>query len=151
MFVPFTFPPAVNESFFSPNLFVNNKYCQLEKYIYFIHSNTCVVVSHCYHLYRTFNLAYSGSPFWLTEFYLMIYYFFLTLGSLILSNFTSKKSKIFILFVFMWCALCLVARLHQIPCNPLDCSLLDSSVHGDSLGKNAGVGSHVLLQGIFPT
>ena len=51
----------------------------------------------------------------------------------------------------MCCALRLVAQLRQIPCNPLDCSLLDSSVHGDSLGKNAGVGSHVLLQGIFPT
>ena len=27
----------------------------------------------------------------------------------------------------------------------------DSSVHGDSLGKNTGVGCHALLQGIFPT
>ena len=26
-----------------------------------------------------------------------------------------------------------------------------SSVHGDSLGKNARVGCHALLQGIFPT
>ena len=26
-----------------------------------------------------------------------------------------------------------------------------SSVHEDSPGKNAGVGSHFLLQGIFPT
>ena len=26
-----------------------------------------------------------------------------------------------------------------------------SSVYGDSLGKNTGVGSHALLQGIFPT
>ena len=26
-----------------------------------------------------------------------------------------------------------------------------SSVHGDSLGKNTGVGCHALLQGIFPT
>ena len=26
-----------------------------------------------------------------------------------------------------------------------------SSVHGDSPGKNTGVGCHVLLQGIFPT
>ena len=30
-------------------------------------------------------------------------------------------------------------------------SLLGSSVHGDSPGKNTGVGCHVLLQGIFPT
>ena len=33
----------------------------------------------------------------------------------------------------------------------MDCSLLGSSVHGDSSGKNIGVGRHALLQGIFPT
>ena len=31
------------------------------------------------------------------------------------------------------------------------CSLMGSSIHGDSPGKNTGVGCHVLLQGIFPT
>ena len=36
-------------------------------------------------------------------------------------------------------------------CDPLDCSLLGSSVHGDSPGKNTEVGCHALLQGIFPT
>ena len=36
-------------------------------------------------------------------------------------------------------------------CDPMDCSLLGSSVHGDSPGKNTGVGCHTLLQGIFPT
>ena len=30
-------------------------------------------------------------------------------------------------------------------------SLPGSSVHGDSSGKNTGVGCHALLQGIFPT
>ena len=33
----------------------------------------------------------------------------------------------------------------------MDCSLPDSSVHGDSPGKNIGVGCHAHLQGIFPT
>ena len=33
----------------------------------------------------------------------------------------------------------------------MDCSPPGSSVHGDSPGKNTGVGCHVLLQGIFPT
>jgi len=32
----------------------------------------------------------------------------------------------------------------------MDCSQLGSSVHGDSPGKNTGVGCHALLQGIFP-
>ena len=36
-------------------------------------------------------------------------------------------------------------------CNPMDCSLPDSSVHGDSPGKNTRVGCHALLQGIFLT
>ena len=35
-------------------------------------------------------------------------------------------------------------------CNPMDCSPRSSSVHS-SPGKNIGVGSHGLLQGIFPT
>ena len=34
---------------------------------------------------------------------------------------------------------------------PMDYSPLGSYVHGDFPGKNAGVGCHVLLQGIFPT
>jgi len=34
---------------------------------------------------------------------------------------------------------------------PHDCSPPGSSVHGDSPGKNTGVGCHALLQGIFPT
>ena len=32
-----------------------------------------------------------------------------------------------------------------------DCSPPSSSVHGDSPGKNTGVGCHALLQGMFPT
>ena len=35
--------------------------------------------------------------------------------------------------------------------DPRDCSSPGSSVHGDSPGKNTGVGCHALLQGIFPT
>ena len=33
----------------------------------------------------------------------------------------------------------------------MDCSLAGSSVHGDSPGKNTGVGFHELFQGIIPT
>ena len=36
-------------------------------------------------------------------------------------------------------------------CDPMDCRPPGSSVHGDSPGKNNGVGRHALLQGIFPT
>ena len=49
------------------------------------------------------------------------------------------------------CCVCLVAQLCPTLCNPKDCSLPSSSVHGDSPGKNTGVDCHALLQGIFPT
>ena len=41
--------------------------------------------------------------------------------------------------------LCLVAQLCPTLCDPMDCSLPGSSVHGDSSGKNTGVGFHTLL------
>ena len=47
--------------------------------------------------------------------------------------------------------LCLVAQSCLTLCNSMDCSPPGSSVHGDSPGKSTGVGSHALLQGIFPT
>ena len=33
----------------------------------------------------------------------------------------------------------------------MNCSLSGSSVHGDSSGKNTGVGCQFLFQGVFPT
>ena len=36
-------------------------------------------------------------------------------------------------------------------CDPMDCSLPGSSVHGDSPGKNIEMGCHALLQVIFLT
>ena len=46
---------------------------------------------------------------------------------------------------------CLVAQLCPTLSDPLDCSPPGSSVHGDSPGKNTGVGCRSLPQGIFPT
>ena len=46
--------------------------------------------------------------------------------------------------------LCLVTWSCLTLCDPVDCSLPGYSVHGDSSGKNPGVGCHALLQGIFP-
>ena len=45
----------------------------------------------------------------------------------------------------------LVAKLCLTLCDPSDCSLSVSSVHGIFPGKNTGVGCLFLLQGIFPT
>ena len=46
---------------------------------------------------------------------------------------------------------CLVTKSCPTFCDPMDCSLPGFSVHGDSPGKNTGVGCHFLLQGIFLT
>ena len=43
----------------------------------------------------------------------------------------------------------LVAWLCPTLCDPMNCSLPGSSVHGDSPGKNTGMGCHFPLQGIF--
>ena len=45
----------------------------------------------------------------------------------------------------------LVPKLCPTLCDPMDCSPPGSSVHGDSAGKNTGVGPHAFLQGIFTT
>ena len=47
--------------------------------------------------------------------------------------------------------LCSVMQLCPPLCYPMDRSPPGSSVHGDSSGKNVGMGCHALLQGIFPT
>ena len=55
-------------------------------------------------------------------------------------------------FIMLRCTeLCLVAQSCPTLSDPMDCSPQGSSVHGDSPGKNTGVGCHALLQGIFPT
>ena len=51
------------------------------------------------------------------------------------------------------CAAWVCAKLLQsclTLCDPMDC-LPASSLHGDSPGKNTGVGCHAFLQGISPT
>ena len=49
------------------------------------------------------------------------------------------------------CVCVLVDQSCLTLCNPMDCSLPGSSVHGDSPGKNTGVDCHAFLQEIFPT
>ena len=44
----------------------------------------------------------------------------------------------------------LVAQSCPTLCNCMDCSPLGSSVHGDSPGKNTGVGCHAFLRGNLP-
>ena len=52
---------------------------------------------------------------------------------------------------YLGAVLCLVAQPCLTLCNPMDCSPPSSSVHGDSPGKNTGVGCHALLHRVFPT
>ena len=62
-----------------------------------------------------------------------------------------KEKKVLTQYIFLFALLCLVTQSCPTLFNPVNCSLPGSSVHGDSLGKNTGVGFHALLQGIFPT
>ena len=55
------------------------------------------------------------------------------------------------LLIYNLAVLCLVAQLCPTLCNLMHCSPPGSSVHGDSPGKNTGVGCYSLLQDIFPT
>ena len=67
------------------------------------------------------------------------------------SNFISFlsifASLLFLQFTF---SVCLVAQSCPTLCDPMYCSLPGSSVHGDSSGKDIGVGCHALLQGNLP-
>ena len=60
------------------------------------------------------------------------------------------KSEHYILLYRNVC--CVLSRSVNVQlCNAIDCSPPGFSVHGDSPGKNIGVGCHALLQGIFLT
>ena len=48
-------------------------------------------------------------------------------------------------------AVCLVTQSWLSLCNPMNYSLPGSSIHGDSPGRNTGVGCHARLPGIFST
>ena len=54
-------------------------------------------------------------------------------------------------YVYSSCVLLCCVQSHLTLCEPTDYSPPGSSVHGDSPGKNPGVGFHALLQGTFPT
>ena len=62
-----------------------------------------------------------------------------------------KGFYFFFFFIYVCAVLCLVNQSCLNLCDPMDCSPTGFSVHGDSPGKNIGVGCHVLLQRIFPT
>ena len=47
--------------------------------------------------------------------------------------------------------MCICAQSCPSLCDPMDCSLPASAVHGISPGNDTGVGCHSLLQGIFLT
>ena len=49
------------------------------------------------------------------------------------------------------CRVCFITQSRPTLCNPVDCTLPGSSVHGDSAGKNTGVACHAFVQGIFPS
>ena len=68
----------------------------------------------------------------------------------------SPKHKVFVVYSLQTTEVvllrgCLVSLTCPTLCNVMDCILPGCSVHGDSPGKNTGLGCHALLQGIVPT
>jgi len=57
----------------------------------------------------------------------------------------SMKRPLYVCVCVCVCDVC--AQLCLTLCNPMDCSVPGSSVHGISQGKNTGVGCHFLLRG----
>ena len=58
---------------------------------------------------------------------------------------------VILVLLYSLCAVqCLVTQSYSTFCNPMDYSPPGSSVHGDSLGRNSGLGCQALLQGICP-
>ena len=60
-------------------------------------------------------------------------------------------SSVFLCLSLSLCAVCLVTPSRPTLCSPINCSPSGSSIHGDSPGKNTGVGCPALLQGILST
>ena len=54
-------------------------------------------------------------------------------------------------FCMLLLCVCLIAQSCLTLCNIMNCNLPGSSVHGDSPGKNTGVGCLALLEVVFPT
>ena len=64
-----------------------------------------------------------------------------------------KKSVALLFVIVRWAMMhyaVLVTQSSLTLCDAMDCSQPGSSLHGDSPGKNTGVGCHALLKGIFP-
>ena len=74
---------------------------------------------------------------------LSIYYIYICISILQLS------SSLYLCLYCLHAVLCLVAPLCLTLWDPMDCSPPGFSVHGDSPGKNTGMGCHALLQGIL--
>ena len=64
---------------------------------------------------------------------------------------SSSSSILYYITHTIVCGVCFVAQSCLTLCNPMDCNLPCSSVHGIFSGKNAGVACHFLLQGIYLT
>ena len=112
---------------------------------------------------KSLSLSHQGSPCWknfnhspisLPVFSLSIFCnsSWFSLRKLHLSKNLFISTRLSILLAYPYCAmLCLVAQSCLTLCDPWDCNPPGSHVHGDSTGKNTGVGCHALLRGIFPT
>ena len=82
-------------------------------------------------------------------FFFNLFYIFSWRSWMVFPQLFFFSRSIFFLHVLRY--VCSDAQLYLTLCDPMDCSPPGSSVHGDSPGKNSGVGCHFLLLGLFLT
>ena len=120
---------------------------------------TSVLPPHGHHILSLSSSSLSQGSFFICEqkFAPTVFHHCQLVFSLLVMNFQRNRTNevhIYIVCVcvclYICCVLCCSVSHVQL-CDPLDCGPPSSSVHGDSPGKNTGVGCHALLQGIFPT
>ena len=104
------------------------------------------------HLSKVFFLDKIKDPSFLCCF--ITCYFPLTISWLF--SRINRCAYVLLFIVFHWCScVCVCVHAHTqlclILCDPTDCSLPGSSVHGIFQARNTRVGCHFLLQGIFLT
>ena len=91
-----------------------------------------------FYKYNNINYIHNNSFIFLSQ---TLWFLFLSSSLIALRLWVQSRKEIMVADILV---LCLVTQSCPTLFDPMDCSLPSSSVHGDSPGKNTGVGCHAL-------